>query len=39
MRDLRRTFKTLSGMLHFTENERDIVNQYVNKKISKEHYY
>lgn len=25
-------------MLHFTENERDIVNQHVNKTISKKHY-
>lgn len=38
MRDIRRTFKTLAGMLHFTENERDIVNQHVNKTISKKHY-
>ncbi|MGM8756088.1 hypothetical protein ACS6JK_18605 [Enterobacter chuandaensis] len=38
MRDIRRTFKTLGGMLHFTENERDIVNQHVNKTISKKHY-
>ncbi|QMR74317.1 hypothetical protein [Enterobacter sp. RHBSTW-00175] len=38
MRDIRRTFKTLAGMLHFTENERDIVNQHVNKTTSKKHY-
>ncbi|WP_156167795.1 hypothetical protein [Enterobacter sp. BIDMC92] len=38
MRDIRRTFKTPGGMLHFTENERDIVNQHVNKTISKKHY-
>lgn len=38
MRDICRTFKTLAGMLHFTENERDIVSQHVNKTISKKHY-
>ncbi|MGX5026401.1 hypothetical protein ACWKYF_05595 [Enterobacter asburiae] len=38
MRDIRRTFKTLAGMMHFSENERDIVNQHVNKTISKKHY-
>lgn len=37
MRDIRRTFKTLSGTLHFTENEKDIVNQHANKIIEK-HY-
>jgi hypothetical protein len=35
MRDIRRTFKTLSGTLHFTENEKDIVNQHANKIIGK----
>ncbi|HED5898410.1 TPA: hypothetical protein R5R89_004470 [Salmonella enterica] len=35
MHDIRRTFKTLSGMLHFTENEKDIVNQHANKSIGK----
>lgn len=38
MRDIRRTFKTLSGMLNFTENEKDIVNQHANKSIGKKHY-
>lgn len=38
MRDIRRTFKTLAGMLHFTENEKDIVNQHANKSIGKKHY-
>ncbi|WP_409365282.1 site-specific integrase [Citrobacter portucalensis] len=38
MRDIRRTFKTLSGMLHFNENEKDIVNQHANKSIGKKHY-
>lgn len=38
MRDIRRTFKTLAGVLHFSENERDIVNQYVNKTIGKKYY-
>jgi hypothetical protein len=38
MRDIRRTFKTLAGMLYFTENERDIVNQHVNKTTSKKNY-
>lgn len=38
MRDIRRTFKSLSGMLHFTENEKDIVNQHSNKNIGKKHY-
>lgn len=38
MRDIRRTFKTLSGMLQFTENEKDIVNQHANKSIGKKHY-
>lgn len=38
MRDIRRTFKSLSGMLHFTENEKDIVNQHANKSIGKKHY-
>lgn len=35
MRDIRRAFKTLSGMLHFTENEKYIVNQHANKSIGK----
>ncbi|MDE9621454.1 hypothetical protein L2111_25785, partial [Citrobacter portucalensis] len=26
------------GMLHFTENEKDIVNQHANKSIGKKHY-
>lgn len=38
MRDIRRTFKTLYGTLHFTENEKDIVNQHANKIIGKKHY-
>ncbi|EDH0695001.1 hypothetical protein QF91_002480 [Salmonella enterica subsp. salamae] len=38
MHDIRRTFKILSGMLHFTENEKDIVNQHANKSIGKKHY-
>ncbi|MDE9621635.1 hypothetical protein [Citrobacter portucalensis] len=38
MRDIGKTFKTLSGMLHFTENEKDIVNQHANKSIGKKHY-
>ncbi|ECI4078963.1 hypothetical protein DPB93_26015, partial [Salmonella enterica subsp. salamae] len=38
MRDIRRTFKTLAGMLHYTENENDIVNQHANKSIGKKHY-
>lgn len=38
MHDIKRTFKTLSGMLHFTENEKDIVNQHANKSIGKKHY-
>ncbi|HBC7345123.1 TPA: hypothetical protein KE234_003507 [Citrobacter koseri] len=38
MRDIRRTFKSLSGMLHFTENEKDIVNQHAGKSIGKKHY-
>lgn len=38
MRDIRRTFKSLSGMLHFTANEKDIVNQHANKSIGKKHY-
>lgn len=25
-------------MLHFTENEKDIVNQHANKSIGKKHY-
>lgn len=38
MHDIRRTFKILSGMLHFTENEKYIVNQNANKSIGKKHY-
>ncbi|SUF56071.1 Uncharacterised protein [Salmonella enterica] len=38
MRDIRRTFKTLARMLHYTENEKDIVNQHANKSIGKKHY-
>ena len=35
MRDITRTFKTLAGMIHFTENEKDIVNQHTNKSMEK----
>lgn len=35
MRDITRTFKTLAGMIHFTENEKDIVNQHTNKSMGK----
>ncbi|WP_181012897.1 hypothetical protein [Citrobacter amalonaticus] len=38
LRDIRRTFKTLSGMLHFTENEKEIINQHANSSIGKKHY-
>ncbi|EDW4021902.1 hypothetical protein AH333_002644 [Salmonella enterica subsp. salamae] len=38
MRDIRRTFKTLSGMFYFMENEKAIVNQHANKSIGKKHY-
>ncbi|MCU6172725.1 hypothetical protein [Citrobacter cronae] len=38
MRDIRRSFKILSGGLHFTQHEKDIVNQHANKSIGKKHY-
>ncbi|HCB1764080.1 MULTISPECIES: hypothetical protein [Citrobacter] len=38
MRDITRTFKILAGMFHFTENEKDIVNQHANSNIGKKHY-
>ena len=34
MRDIRCSFKTLSGTLHFTENEKNIVNQPANNRVT-----
>lgn len=34
MREIRCSFKALSGTLHFTENEKDIVNQPANNRVT-----
>lgn len=34
MRDIRCSFKTLSGTLHFTENEKDIFSHPANNRVT-----